>query len=282
MRRLFGCFLAAVVRVFTCCGTQAQAVAYNMFLAFFPMLVLGLSVVGSAATLRGAIQEVALRVRALLPPGSRQVVHDFLTQQAGHPWRWTVFGVVGTLLAGSQVMKGLMDGFHLAYRDPDRPSFWSRQARGLLLLSATLGPWIAAVAVTVFGKQLRAWMARHYGLPAVFQVFWAVLLSSAALVTAVLVLAAMYRMGRPATRGWREVLPGAAVATLLWWAANAAFGLYVRHVHYGVVYGGLATAIGLLIWMYLIALIIFIGAAFNAEVCAEEAERSEGRVSVQQ
>lgn len=211
------------------------------------------------------------------------MVHDFLTQQAGHPWPWTVFGVLGTLLAGSQVMQGLMEGFHLAYGDPERPSSWSRQARGVLLLSATLGPWIAAVIVTVFGKQLRAWLGRHYGLPAVFQALWAVLLSSAALVVAVLVLAAMYRVGRPATRGWREVLPGAVVATLLWWAANAAFGFYVRHVRYGVVlYGGLAAAIGLLIWMYLIALIIFIGAAFNAEVRAQEAEPSKGKVSVRQ
>src|SRR5262249_17557745 len=91
MRRLFRCFLSAMLRVFRCCGTQAQAVAYNMFLAFFPMLVLALSVASGAVGLRGANQEVALRLRALLPPGSRQMVHDFLTQQAGHPWPWTVF-----------------------------------------------------------------------------------------------------------------------------------------------------------------------------------------------
>src|SRR5262249_32882491 len=113
MRRLFRWFLSAMLRVFRCCCTQAQAVAYNMFLAFFPMLVLALSVASGAVGLRGANQEVALRLRALLPPGSRQMVHDFLTQQAGHPWPWTVFGVLGTLLAGSQVMQGLMEGFHL-------------------------------------------------------------------------------------------------------------------------------------------------------------------------
>jgi uncharacterized BrkB/YihY/UPF0761 family membrane protein len=42
------------------------------------------------------------------------------------------------------------------------------------------------------------------------------------------------------------------------------FGFYVRHVPYGIVYGGLAAAIGLLLWMYMTAMVIFLGAAYNA------------------
>jgi membrane protein len=44
------------------------------------------------------------------------------------------------------------------------------------------------------------------------------------------------------------------------------FGVYVRRVPYGVVYGGLAAVIGLIIWMQLSAVIIFLGAAWNAEL----------------
>jgi len=55
------------------------------------------------------------------------------------------------------------------------------------------------------------------------------------------------------------------VATLLWWVANSAFGYYVRHVPKELVYSGLAAAIGLMLWMYLTAMIILLGAAFNAE-----------------
>jgi membrane protein len=39
----------------------------------------------------------------------------------------------------------------------------------------------------------------------------------------------------------------------------------VRKMPYDVVYGGLAAAIGLLIWMYLTALVVLLGAAYNAE-----------------
>ena len=66
------------------------------------------------------------------------------------------------------------------------------------------------------------------------------------------------------------------VATLLWWLVNVLFGVYVRRVPYSVVYGGLAAVIGLIIWMQLSAVIIFLGAAWNAEL-AESREAVRGR-----
>ncbi len=75
----------------------------------------------------------------------------------------------------------------------------------------------------------------------------------------------IYRLGQPDMEGWHDVFPGAAVATILWWIVDIGFGFYVRYVPYGTVYRGLAAAvIGLLLWMYLTAMVIFIGAAYNA------------------
>ena len=45
-------------------------------------------------------------------------------------------------------------------------------------------------------------------------------------------------------------------------------GVYVRRMPYDVVYGGLAAAIGLLIWMYLTAVVVLLGAAYNAEAAS--------------
>jgi len=73
-------------------------------------------------------------------------------------------------------------------------------------------------------------------------------------------------LARPPENGVKRVLPGAIFATLLWWLADVLFGFYVRRMPYSVVYGGLAAAIGLLIWMQLSTLIIFLGAAWNAEL----------------
>jgi membrane protein len=55
------------------------------------------------------------------------------------------------------------------------------------------------------------------------------------------------------------------VSTSMWWVFDVLFGVYVRKMPYDVVYGGLAAAIGLLLWMYLTAVVILIGSAYNAE-----------------
>jgi membrane protein len=99
-------------------------------------------------------------------------------------------------------------------------------------------------------------------------------------VLAMAVLVAVYRIGRPGHKGIWEVLPGAAVATVLWWAADIIFGYYVRRVPYNIVYGGLAAAIGLLLWMYLTAMIVLLGAAYNAE--AEEARHEQKSILAHQ
>ncbi|HEX2714133.1 MAG TPA: YihY/virulence factor BrkB family protein, partial [Candidatus Acidoferrales bacterium] len=203
-----------------------------------------------------------------LPPGTHQVVANLLMPQGTRPWRWILAGSGGTLLAGTQAMRLLMDGFHMTYGDRERPAFWSRQARALLLLMAIFVPWLAIVFLTVFGKQVGDWMIGHFGLPSLFRWLGGVLFSAFALTIAILVLAAVYRVGRPRVRGWREVLPGAAAATVLWWGANLAFGVYVRHVPYGLVSGGLAAFIGLMLWMQLTALIVLFGAALNAALAA--------------
>jgi membrane protein len=86
------------------------------------------------------------------------------------------------------------------------------------------------------------------------------------MILAMMALTVIYRVARPAERSLRNVLPGAMVATLLWWLVDVLFGIYVRRVPYSVVYGGLAAVIGLIIWMPLSAVIIFLGAAWNAEL----------------
>ena len=69
----------------------------------------------------------------------------------------------------------------------------------------------------------------------------------------------------PRTLPWHSVLPGAALASCVWFPATLGFGMYVSRVAvYSVVYGSLATAVVLLIWLYIFSCIVLIGAEFNA------------------
>jgi membrane protein len=187
-------------------------------------------------------------------------------------WKYALVGAAGTLFGGSQVMKLLMEGIHLIYGDEERIGFLHRQVRGLLLLLITMAPIVVAGILGVFGRPLRHWLTGQLWKDAPVHGMWLVFFPLAAMVLAMLALTAIYWVARPREKHLSHVLPGAMVATMLWWLANVVFGFYVRRVPYNLVYGGLAAVIGMLVWMQISAVIVFLGAAWNAE----EAEERRG------
>jgi membrane protein len=262
-KRLF----RTLARVIPQCGMVSQAVAFNMFLAFFPILLMALGLMSHSLSGKSG-QDVVLRLSAILPPGSGPLVSEFLVRREVNPWIWVLLGWVGTLLVGSQVMKLIMEGIYLIYGDRERPSFLGRQLRALVLFCVSIVAWLLAVALSVFGKPLRQWMTRGFGQSPLARGFWTVMLPVLAMVLAMLVLALIYRVARPRATTWSSVLPGAAAATVLWWGVNLLLGIYVRQMQYGPVYGGVAGAIGLMVWMEFSAMLVFLGAAWNAESAA--------------
>jgi len=256
----------AVRRVIPDCIAQSQAVAFNMFLAFFPMVLIVLSGAISSPALRLAFQGMADRLRLVLPPGAIGILDGFLARHAGHPGQLLLLGLSGTLLAGVQMMRLLMEGFATVFGDLQRETFIRRTARALLLLCATIVPSVLSINLVVFGRQLRGWFLNTSSVPTLYRLVGTALYVAAALLIALLVLSVIYRVGRPKHQAWTSVVPGATIATLLWWVISAALGFYLRKVPYSLVYGGLAVTIGFLLWMQLTATILLIGAAYNAEL----------------
>src|SRR5262252_1520679 len=121
-------------RVFPSCGMISQAVAFNLFVAFFPTLLLCVSVATSRWGSHTNLLDLITNFTAYLPPGSRAIVSEFLVKRSPQAWKLALIGWVGTLIAGTQVMKLIMEGIHMVYSDAEKPGFIHRQLRGLLLL----------------------------------------------------------------------------------------------------------------------------------------------------
>src|SRR5262250_3681984 len=257
--------LSLLTRVFPRCSMISQAIAFNLFLAFFPALLIVVALATTRIGGKTSMLEMVRDLTAFLPPGSQGVVSEFLVNRGPDAWKIALLGWSGTLLAGSQVMKLVMEGIHVIYGDEEKPGFLHRQLRGLLLLLITIAPLLGAAILGILGRPLRRWIAHEAGKHAILHGWWNVFFPAAAMVLAMLALTAIYRVARPREDSLRNVLPGAMVATVLWWLADVLFGFYMRRVPYSLVYGGLAAVIGLILWMQLSAVIIFLGAGWNAE-----------------
>jgi membrane protein len=259
-------------RVFPRCSMISQAIAFNLFLAFFPTLLIAVGLATSPIGGPTALFDLISDLTSFLPPGSQQIVSEFLVKRGPEAWKWALVGLGGTLLAGTQVMRLLMEGIQTIYGDRERPGFFARQVRALALLILTFAPLLIAATLGVFGRPLRQWLGSESGKGTSVHTWWAVFFHGIAIFLALIAVTVIYRWGRPRQHNLRSVLPGALIATLLWWVADLAFGFYVRKMPYGVIYGGLAAVIGLMIWMELSTVIIFLGAAWNAELA--ESRRS--------
>jgi membrane protein len=162
-------------------------------------------------------------------------------------------------------MKLMMEGFHIINGRRSTQSFLGRQFRALLLFAVAAATWLLAVALSVFGRSLQQLMFDRFGGSLLIRLFLSGASPVVAMILVMLVLALMYRVAQPSAATWISTLPGAAIATVLWWGTNLLFGVYVRKTQYGPVYGGLAAVIGLLGWMEISVMLVFLGAAWNAE-----------------
>ena len=230
------------------------------------MILVVLGAVAGSAAFRQALQVIIDRLRIVLPPGTLSILSNFLGRHPRQSWDWVLLGLGGTLLAGTQMMKLLIEGFGMIYGDKNRLGVVSLHVRALLLLTATLVPSILIVNLVVFGRQVRNRLLHISSMPVLIRLTSSALYIVVSLLIALAVLTVIYRVGRPGHHGLRAHLPGAEVATVLWWVVSIALGFYLRTVPYSLIYGGLAVTIGLMLWMQLTATILLIGAAYNAEL----------------
>ncbi len=245
---------------------NAQAVAFNLFLAFFPAL---LFLAGMLAYADPGLEDLLQGLQVVLPPGSRRAVVTSLLELSENPARLLVVGSIGTVMLGSNLMFSLARILTSISHCEDSRGFWRRQFLAFAMVLATVVPWVAVSLLVILGKFVRAWLIERVGveLSRPLELLWTAGYYSLAAITTVLILAALYHFLGPEWRHrWDDVLPGAVVAVVLWWIVTSGFGYYVRRLAiYDAIYGGFAATIGLLIWMYLSAVVILIGAQFNAE-----------------
>ena len=245
----------------------AKASAYSSILTFFPSLLAVGSLLASRRNTQPLLGEVSNALREILPTGTN-TVQGYLSRKApGHS-----FGLISTttLLAlwlASGVMVSWMDGFRRAY---ELPKVWGLVKERLVALSLVILagiPLSLATILVAFGNriELRILNAIGHEFSPYVYLMWMFARWLIAISTSVSVIALIYHNAVPRTQPWHSVLPGATLATMMWFLVTLLFGWYLQHyANYSVIYGSLGVAIALLVWMYLVSLVVLIGSEFNA------------------
>lgn len=249
--------------------STAKAAAYSSILTLFPAFLVVTSVLEASHNTEGFLQQIAGAVGWVLPPGSRSAALSFFQTRQHHATRIIYSASIVTLLAASGVMISWMEGFRRAYGMPNSWGFWKERGIALYLVVLVLIPMGFATILVAFGNEVENWVqgeTMHLFKPLVILV-WDGVRWGIALLTSIAVMSLIYHHGLPKAQSWRRVLPGAILASLLWFPATMVFGWYVKdYATYSVVYGPLSAAIALLVWLYIVSVIVLLGAEINAQI----------------
>jgi membrane protein len=245
----------------------AKGAAFSAIFTLFPAVLLVASVLSESHTTAAFVREIGHAVGRILPEGTRASVLQYFSGSKPVSVKFLITTTAITLWTGSGVMISWMEGFRNAYQ---MPKIWGlveeRMIAFLLVVLAGI-PMVFASFLLVFGNQIEAWIVYHVGheLGPYVLGLWTALRWIIAALTSIAVIALIYHHGVPRTQPWHRVLPGSALATVLWFASTLVFGFYLRHfANYDVIYGSVATAIALLLWLYIVSMVVLIGAEFNA------------------
>jgi membrane protein len=257
----------------------AKAVAYSGMLTLFPaVLVLTtlLALVPEGTTLGGEFRATFLQ---FLPADTMDLLQSYLLSRKIHSAQVILSATSLSIVAGLGMMLSLMEGFQRAYHlPPNAWSFWGSRIRAFLLVPLALVPLSLATLVVVFGHQIEIWMINNadHELRFIVLIFWRLVRWSIALVTGVTVLSALYHFGTSRKEHWLWVSPGAITATLLWFPSTLAFGWYVTRVaDYSMFYGPFSAGIATLVWLYITAFSILIGAEINGAIFLNRLAKSD-------
>jgi membrane protein len=206
----------------------------------------------------------------MLPPDTMSLVQSYFQTNHERSVRtiWTSSFI--TFGAAMGMMLSLMEGFRKAYLLPRSEwGFWRERAVALALVPAALVPMVFATLLVAFGHSIERWMIDNSGHDLRFYVLLAGRIArwGVAMMTSVAVLMVIYHFGFPRKLRWKEVMPGATLATATWFLATLVYGWYLtRYADYSVVYGSLGAGVATLVWLYMVCFSILLGAEFNAQV----------------
>ena len=249
------------------CWGIAKGAAYSGLLSLFPVLSSLAAILVQANA--GPISEYLARfVFEVVPPGTAELIERQFRERGAQPLSLIVVALLLSAWAASSLMATLMEGFRAAYRLPGGRGIVQDRIVAFALVFISAMPAIAASALLVFGDKLEQALLPIAGGNIASGVLLATKLIRLfiSLGAVVLTTAVLYYVAPNRPQQWKNVWPGAFVATALWLAVTVIFAWYVRNLaNYNVMYGSIGGVIALIVWMYLLAAIALFGCEFNAE-----------------
>lgn len=237
--------------------TYSSAIAFQVLYAVVPLALLALAGLSLAG-------ERSIYVRHIAPTLHRRLSADAfaianrtaLKVMSGERFWWLTLGLIVTLWGVGAALRSMMTPLNGVYGARETRS-WRRRLLSSLGGGAIVVMCIFAAIVVVLGGRL----VHPHGLLSVgfFLLRWLV-----ALALLLTVIATLLRFVPATKRPLAWISVGSALSTACWIVATLAFSAYISTISYSSFYGGLGSAILLLIYLHVSAIALLLGVVVDS------------------
>jgi membrane protein len=243
----------------------ASHVALSLLMTIFPFIIFVAALAGFLGDLALA-QQVANIIFNIWPkevasPIAAQV-HDVLT--GATPGLLTVSAVVAIFLASNGV-EAVRTALNRAYRCSESRSFFFLRGQSLVFVAIGAATSLTIAFLGAVGPTAFAYLAQRFPELLPYEAIYTILRAIVTLVLMIVVLVAAH-LWLPQSRPQAgQLWPGLVGTLVLWFVAGKVFAFYLgKFANYAATYAGLASVVTAIFFLYLIALIMILGAEFNA------------------
>ena len=258
--------MASEVLADNCLGLAAQ-LAYYFFLALFPALLFITAII-SFIPVAGLLDAITGMLARVAPGEVLSIVQDQILKIAHEKnGGLLTIGMLGTIWSTSSGVTAIIDTLNQAYDIQESRPWWKVR---LLALGLTLGLALFIVvsfALVLVGPTLAEKVAVWLHMGPAFAWTWKIVQWPVVFSLVTFAMAMIYYYAPDAEQEWIWITPGSILATLLWLLISLGFKFYVVHfTSYNATYGAIGGVIVLMLWFYVSALAVLMGAELNAEI----------------
>lgn len=255
----------------------AAGCAFYATLSLFPAISMLISVYGLLFDPGSVVPQLAV-LRNLLPVPAYALIEDRVMQLVAQPRGHLTVGLGIAFLvsfwSSASASKAVLSAMNVAYDTTERRPFFQFQLIGLAVTLSAVVCMVLAIATLLVLPRLIQFSGLSDFSAALIQI------AGFGLVVGffALGLALLYARGpsrKPPPRAW--VLPGTALATLLWLLSSFVLSLYVgKLANFDATYGSIGAVVGIMLWFYVSAYAALLGAELNAQLELAERENAPG------
>ena len=249
-----------------CLGLAAQ-LAYYFFLALFPALLFLVAIV-SFIPVAGLLDAITANLARVAPSEVLSIIQDQVLKIAHEKnGGLLTLGLLGTIWSTSSGLDAIISTLNTAYDIQEGRPWWKVKLIALGLTVSLALFIVISFTLVLVGPTLaeKAAVWAHMG-PA-FTWSWTILQWPVVFLLVTLAVALIYYYAPDAVQEWVWITPGSLLATTLWLLISLGFKFYVAHfASYNATYGAIGGVIILMLWFYLSALAVLVGAELNAEI----------------